>query len=145
MGLIATTAMLMMAVLAGTAPANATSKTNSINIPGGATLTANVWLETVSWNTCFDWTSSAIMNASPDSWIENTTTFTTIGFGSVNIGAVSIDGASSGGNTASWRNSNGATGSYLAGNACASIADIVVNGNTTATAFHYGNVRSVST
>lgn len=146
LGTIAASILFAAGLVFSAVPAQAAYKTNSDTVPGGATLTANVWFETISWDTCFAWESSAILSTTPDSWIQNDTSFSTFGLGSVTIGPVSIGpGGSPGGNSISWRNSNGATGSYLGGQACATMVDLTYTGTTVATSFHYGNTRSVST
>ena len=121
-----------------------TANSGSATFPDGTNLTANAWIQSYTWTGCGDFTSSAVMNASPE-WIENTTSFYQIGFGSISIKGVSIESSRAGENTLVWTNDNGAKGSYLSGSVCGGWGGAYVGMDVTGKALYDGNVRIAST
>lgn len=140
---VATVATLSL-VLASAGTANAKSHSGTARFDNGHTITANIWIQSLSdFSGCGDFSSSAEMTASPN-WITNRTKFYQVGFGGVSVQGVSADRV--GGDPASltWTNSNGAKGSYMSGKVCGGFGTIYTGADVTASAYYYGNLRVAS-
>lgn len=79
------------------------------------------------------------------SWVQDTATFKSYGIGSINISSSPSATGSSTQKSITWKNSNGATGSYLTGTVCTSFLIVYVGMQTTGVAFCNGTPRYTST
>jgi len=129
--------------IAGSPMASATSNSGTARFDNGQKITANMWIQSFSWTGCGNWQSSAVMQVSPV-YIINTTSFYQIGFGSLSIKGVNIGQSRVNDTTLSWKNSNGAKGSYLSGSVCGGWGAIYVGADVSAAAYYYGNYRVAS-
>lgn len=137
-------AALAVTALIGTttAPAHATSSSGSTSW-GGATLTANAWIQSFSWTGCGSFKTSAVITKTPK-YITNRTSFYQIGLGSLSVKGLSIESSRAGANTLVWTNSNGSKGSYLAGTVCGGWGAVYVGMDVGAGALFNGNYRTAS-
>jgi hypothetical protein len=131
--------VIILAMSAGSV--SASSRSASTYYPNGTKLTANIWIQSFTWDGCGDFASSSIISATP-SWIKNTVTLTAYGIGA-SIAGFSL-GGSGGTVSASWTNSGGQRGAYLSGRVCANWLTWYVGAGSAASAYHYGTVRLVS-
>ncbi|MDP9905793.1 hypothetical protein J2S90_002764 [Arthrobacter bambusae] len=137
----ALTALMAIGVASG---AQATSASGTAYFDNGQPITANMWIQPVSNGGCGSFSSSAVMNVSPN-WIRNTTSFYQYGVGSISIKGVNVSGSgTSNPATLQWTNSNGARGSYLSGTVCMGWGAFYLGADVAATAYYYGNLRTAS-
>jgi hypothetical protein len=124
--------------------AQATSASGTAYFDNRQPITANMWIQSVSNGGCGSFSSSAVMNVSPN-WIRNTTSFYQYGVGSISIKGVNVSGSgTSNPATLQWTNSNGARGSYLSGTVCMGWGAFYLGADVAATAYYYGNLRTAS-
>jgi len=138
---IALTSLLALGAASG---AQATSGSGTAYFDNGQPITANMWIQSVAEGGCGSFSSSAVMNVSPN-WIRNTTSFYQYGVGSISIKGVNISqSGTSNPNTLQWTNSNGATGSYLSGTVCMGWGSFYLGADVSATGYYYGYLRTAS-
>ncbi len=133
----------IVSVMAAT-PASAISASASTSFSNGATLTANVWMQTWASGNCGEFQTSAVINGghnpvAGNDWVRNKTTFDPFGISP----SVTAFGQSGDPVSFQWTNTNGSRGSYLSGTACTNWRTIGVVGSTTATAFYNGQTKAV--
>lgn len=136
-------AAVTVASVAATTPASATSNSGSAWFDNGKKITANAWIQGITWSNCGRFQTSAVMNASPK-WIKNVTSFYRVGFGSISIKGANVNVSGGDRPTLTWTNNNGAQGSYISGTVCKSFGSLWVGVDVTASAFYYGNYRVAS-
>ena len=139
-------ALLVVASTAAVAtPASATSAYSSKQYyPNGAYLWAYAYIDsTANTDGCGQYQSWTQITKTP-SWISVNARFTEDGFGSITVGGV--PGTRTGTDiTLTWKNSNGAKGAYLSGNACMTWASWYLHLQTSGASLQYGSVRTVAT
>lgn len=112
--------------------------------PNGASLQAYAYIDSKA-NTqgCGQYQASNVITKTP-SWINVNARFTEDGLGSVTVGGVT--GTRTGSDvTITWKNTNGARGAYLSGNACLSWASWYMHLQVSGASLQNGSVRTVTT
>lgn len=117
------------------------SKSSKAYFDDGASITANMWIQTFAdGGGCGNFQSSAVTSVTAN-WVKDVASFHANGVGaSINGGSVSGSGADA---AASWTNYN-SKGAYISGNVCVNWLTWYLSATTTASGYHYGNVRVAS-
>lgn len=131
-----------MLIAAAPVVADAHSKSSTAAIPGGGSLTADIWMQNfASANGCGDFRSAARVNVNP-SWIKDAVTFHASGISASLSGVgVSLNGADA---SASVVNDQGQRDAYVSGNICGNITTVYISGTTTAQTMANGNLVTAS-
>lgn len=127
-------------IIATPVTAGAHSKSSSANIPGGGTVTSNVWIQNfASRNNCGNWNTSTTVNRTP-AWVKNTASFNAWGVGASLKGV----GVNANGSNASMSvtNNRGQRGAYLNGNICGNWATAYISASSSGVAMVNGNMTS---
>ncbi|WP_159698196.1 hypothetical protein [Arthrobacter sp. 18067] len=126
--------------IAAAGGANAISSSGTAYFDNGQPITANMWIQSLTAGTCGSFSSSAVMNVSPN-YITNNTKFYQIGVGGISVSGVSASQVGGDPANLTWTNSNGARGSYMSGNVCGGWGMLYLGADVSASAFYYGNYR----
>lgn len=141
---LVTSTLIVVALSMGLAPGEAVAHSNSqtVRFDNGATLTSNIWMQTLSdWRGCGDFVTSATITQTP-AWIKNVTSFHASGVSASLKGAgLNFNGPNA---SMSVTNNRGQLGAYISGRVCGNLTTVYIGGTVTGSALQYGSIRVAS-